>query len=353
MSETVAEFSPPSLTPQQEAQFHHDIDPWLDDMVSRHGMGGRMTKLPYDPGAYPFQGMGDAIIRARLPSAEDIASVGRENVRALASQKIKQKGHEGVGEENYEAMVHAMLEHDEGRTMTTILGLLAQPDTTVTELLAHANLQDIPFAQLVTLDALSQAALASDSGLDVLDIVDQSYSYVSETMTRLAWDGEPVIHILSGTANVVKVFPATERGTKIGIDRVIKQFINSRSRQALGAETARLLAKGRSRLDYMAPAGSSMDKVQEDGVLVGLKTKRINPVIGAQIAAESTGVWPVAIWFDGLADNIRVSWQLLELHKLNDRDEFNQTMGELNQATADLAGVPLVTSQPESERSHA
>ena len=332
------------ISPDEQAKFHQVIDPWLDSMIERHGMG-RMSKLDFDPARYPFQDMNVGVVRARIPNVL-IQSLGRTEAAHEVHKGIRAVAYRNVDEVVYKDMLADLSTHHDGQTLRTILFCLKHPGSNVTVLLPHFNLQDVPFTQLIMLDALSQAPQdpRDPNYLDIFSLIDQSYSYASETMTRLAWDGEPVMHNLSGTANVVKLYPPTENGVRLGVDRLLRRRINERSKLDLAAEDLRLRQMSRSRLDYNAPAGSTMEKVYgSDGTLIGLAPKKVNVVISQTVTDTSAMVFPLAEVFD---DQMGLRWQVMEPHSFRDRSEFNQVMADLYETTARLAGT-VVIEKPE------
>jgi hypothetical protein len=296
--------TPPLISADAELR----LDSWAESLIERHGRD-QLSLIPYDP-SNPYHSPDFLKAEPDNPNLADAAHRGRQAVGPAnfgpffgdIKRLPDQGGH------SYGAMRH-------------LKSWLRSRNHNVALVTNHADLMDLPLAQTALFRALEDDAIGSQSSI-----------IVSRTMTRLAYQGVPVVDMLRKNGSVYFTMPRTSSAEKYGIQEDESVNFNRRMGKQLANDLRQLKIQGKSMLLAVSLSGKTLDR--SDG---SVTMPDYEPTTAKLILNRFNCVLPMSIYLDNLTQN-KDWYRLHPPQVLGSQKDMDQLMELLALDTVDLSG---------------
>jgi hypothetical protein len=292
--------------PEQSENLELGLDRWAESLIMRHGRES-LSLIPYDP-ANPYHS-------ANFIKAEAINQT---------SKQALENGNRAIGTENFGPLFGDLKQLPDGSghpygAMRQIKSHLRVRNHNVAIITNHADLMDLPLAQTALLSAIEHDNLGYQSAI-----------IVNRALTRLAYNGIPVVDTLRQNGAVYLNMPRTSSAAKYGISDADSISFNRKMGKQLAIDLRELNSDGKSMLLAVSLAGSTMDL--SNGYI---ETPNIEPTTSKFVLSRFNFVLPMSFYLPNLTSS--KDWYKLHQPQIVSTDEeINQLMELLVLDTVDM-----------------
>jgi hypothetical protein len=294
-------------------KLEHSLDNWAQSLIARHG-NNHLTLIPYDPNN-EYQSIDLVKLGPDKPSIDQAfqhgcAAIGRENFAPFMGDiKRLQDG----SKHSYGAM----------RLIRARLGVKNNNVALTTN---HVDLMDLALAQTALYRALEDDSIANQSGI-----------IVNKAMTRIAYDGLPVVDLLRKSGSIYFTLPRSASAESFGITEEDSVSFNRRMGRQLASDLRELTNEGKSMLLSVAMSGSTARRSVEPY----LEIPRIESTTEKFVLSRFNFVIPMSLYMPNLSQG-KEWYKLHPPTKLSSGSDVDTLMETLSADTSELTGQPVI-----------
>lgn len=327
---------------------------WVKSLKERHDPYGFIGILDNDIEAYPFQSVDMAIVPAYAPTDEEIARAGgKEALQAEYIAKLAVESDSVMGQGSFEKFTEelsllATASGPPGSALRALNARLSVPRHNTATLAFHPNIMALPIYSVALPAALSKID-SPGKPFDFFEFAQRNLMPVNPALSVASFQGVPIFETM-GYATLVKTIPPTRSALIYGMDRELQRRMIGNTKQATKDYLETVSQAGKSVHMTIDPTASTFEPVRENGKLVAMKRKPVNPAIRQMILDQFPFVLPMTMCLNG-AETAWYAEAPLSLFSgfggNGARNEFDSIINTLDRETGRLYGAEMLAGHTE------